>query len=296
MSPGDPAADLRRGIAALLRGERPRPENEPRTDGSGVRRDGGLLELPGAEILDSGGAPVFCIRRDVSELLPGNGLAGALAAGLERLRREPPERMDRGLAPARGASLRDLLILDLETTGFWGCPIFLVGMLRLEGESLVVRQFLARDYAEEAPVLAAASELLGPGTVLVSFNGKSYDVPCFCERAALHRVGTVLRTLPHVDLLHPARRRWRDSLPDCRLQTLEGRVVGVHRQGDVPSAQVPEVYHRFVAEGRTEALRPVLHHSRVDLLTTARLFAALAAPVPESGRTPGRPKLLPLSG
>lgn len=277
MRTGDPVLDLRRGIAALLRGEAPalRPAGRPGRDPAS-RRATGLLDLPGAEFVEAAGGRVFSLRRRVSDLAPDTDLRGALAAGLARLRRGDPQRLDRGLLPARGASLADLLVLDLETTGFWGCPIFLVGVLRMEGESLVVRQLLARDYAEEAQVLAAAAGLFRPGTVLLSFNGKSYDVPCFCERAALHGVETGLRALGHVDLVHPARRRWAGALPDCRLQTLERRIVGVHRRGDVPSAQVPEVYHRFVARGATGELLPVLHHSRVDLLTTARLFAVLA--------------------
>jgi hypothetical protein len=39
------------------------------------------------------------------------------------------------------------------------------------------------------------------------------------------------------------------------------------------------MFHRFVATGDAALLRPVLHHGRMDLLTTARLFADLAARV-----------------
>jgi uncharacterized protein YprB with RNaseH-like and TPR domain len=79
-----------------------------------------------------------------------------------------------------------------------------------------------------------------------------------------------------VDLLHVARRLWRGRFEDCRLTTLERRVVGISRSGDVPSREIPALFHRFVATGNLAELRPVLHHGRVDLLTTARLFSIAA--------------------
>ena len=55
---------------------------------------------------------------------------------------------------------------------------------------------------------------------LVTFNGKSFDVPFVRERAVAHRL-TPPPHLTHVDLLHASRRRWRDRVPNCKLTTLE---------------------------------------------------------------------------
>ncbi len=239
---------------------------------------GDLLDLPGAELRRAGGGEVMVIRRPVAELLPDSDVAGELRKALERLSQaaEP----DPGLAPAAGHRLEDLVVLDLETTGFWGCPIFLVGLLLVDGGEFVSLQILARDYPEEPPMLAAAAEILAGRGLLVTFNGKSYDVPCLRDRCVVHRVEPVADTLAHVDILHPARRRWGGELPDCRLQTLEKSIVGLHRTGDVPSAEIPGVYHAFTAAGDPEPLLPVLHHGRIDVLTTARVFARLAGPAP----------------
>jgi uncharacterized protein YprB with RNaseH-like and TPR domain len=223
-----------------------------------------------------GDREVFAVRRAARDLLPDVDLEGELKAALERLTGADPETIDPALRPAAGRRLEDLVVLDLETTGFWGCPIFLVGMLLEEEGELVTLQLLARDYPEEAAMLTATSAVLENRELLVTFNGKSYDVPCLRERAVVHRAPTAPDRLEHVDVLHPARRRWGATLPDCRLQTLERLVAGIHRTGDVPSAEIPAVYHGFTVTGDPSRLFPVLHHSRVDVVTTARVFAALA--------------------
>ncbi len=56
------------------------------------------------------------------------------------------------------------------------------------------------------------------------------DVPFLRARAVVHRVHLSLPPR-HLDLLHAARRRWREELADCRLQTIERRVCRRRRVG-----------------------------------------------------------------
>ncbi|HEV2105833.1 MAG TPA: ribonuclease H-like domain-containing protein, partial [Candidatus Eisenbacteria bacterium] len=93
--------------------------------------------------------------------------------------------------------------------------------------------------------------------------------------------GVALRFPPgHVDLLHLARRRWRDVLPDCRLQTLERRVCRRWRSGDVPGDEVPGLYHDFVRRGDAWRLVPVFHHNLLDVITMAEILHALCRTPP----------------
>jgi len=142
------------------------------------------------------------------------------------------------------------------------------------GEDFVLRQYFARHYGEEATLLAALAEATRGFEFLVTFNGKSYDVPFLRDRGNVHRVRIGFPPR-HVDLLHPARRRWKMELPDCRLQTLEYRVCRRRRVGDVPGDEVPGLYHDFVRHGDPYRLVPVFHHNLLDVITMGEVLSAL---------------------
>ena len=200
------------------------------------------------------------------------GGTGALAGWISRryLRSHPV-----ALVPC-GLHRRDeLVFLDIETLGIFSRPIILIGIGRLAGSTLATSQYLVREISEEPAALNAALEdLTGEGAALVSFNGKSFDVPYIGERAAYYGM-PVRMDRPHFDLLHFSRRRWGTSLPDCRLSTLEREVFGIAREADIPGSLVPEFYEAFLRTGNCGPLVPIVDHNRQDLVTLGHLLPAL---------------------
>ena len=181
------------------------------------------------------------------------------------------------LSSLRHLGLARALFLDLETCGLSSSPVFLAGTMFWNGEDFVLRQYFARHYGEEAALLAAVAEQARGFEVLITFNGKSYDAPFLAARALTHGVTLGLPRY-HVDLLHHARRRWREELPDCRLTTLEWRVCRRRRVGDVPGEQIPGLYHDYVRNGDPWRLVPVFHHNLLDVTTMADILHALCKP------------------
>ncbi len=57
--------------------------------------------------------------------------------------------------------------------------------------------------------------------------------------------------------------------------SLERRLLGVRRTGDVDGFEVPARYFQFVRTGDARPLEAVLEHNRLDLLTLAALTARL---------------------
>lgn len=166
------------------------------------------------------------------------------------------------------------MFLDLETTGFSNTPLFLVGLIYFDGASFVIDQLFARDYSEEANLLHYFSEFALEFDILVTFNGKTFDAPFVRDRMIYHRK-RFRWTQTHVDILHHSRRRWKNELPDCKLQTLEREICGRRRFGDVPGELVPDVYREFVRSGDIRLLADVFHHNALDLITLAELTVML---------------------
>ncbi len=185
------------------------------------------------------------------------------------------ESKERGLFRRYGH--RRMLFLDIETCGLSAAPVFLVGLCMVGDRDLVLRQLFARDYSEERALLEELARLAREFDFLVTFNGKSFDVPFLRDRATHHRMGFSLE-LPHLDLLWMARRRWKHMLPDCRLKTLEWHVLRRRRAGDVSGAEIPGLYHDFVKRGQPHRLLPVFHHNLLDVVAMAELIPPLFDP------------------
>jgi uncharacterized protein YprB with RNaseH-like and TPR domain len=171
---------------------------------------------------------------------------------------------------------RRTMVVDIETGGFAGTPVFLIGVVLLDQWPLAVRQLLARDYPEEETILRALAELATARDTWVTFNGRAFDEPMLRDRATLYRV-PLRPPRRHVDLLPAARRSWRGTLPNCRLTTLERHILRRERIDDVPSSDVPDLFHHFMRTGNAAPLRAVLEHNRIDLLSATELLLRLAS-------------------
>lgn len=201
-----------------------------------------------------------------------------------------------------GSAGSNLLFLDLETTGLAGGAgtyAFLVGCAWFEPFShessasqpvcFRVRQLLLTSHTAERALLEMVDELARRASTLVTYNGKTFDVPLMDTRYALHRRPTPFADLAHLDMLHPARRLWRGSTddgaaPSGRLMAVEQGLLGHHRDGDVPGFEIPSRYFHYVRTGDPRPLDAVLEHNRLDLLALA-LMTARAAQLLEEGAT-----------
>ncbi len=181
-------------------------------------------------------------------------------------------------APAlRAAGSRPLLFLDLETTGLAGGAgtyAFLVGLAWFDGAVFRTRQFFLSSYTAERALLEAVAGEAAAAAAVVTYNGKSFDLPLMETRFVMHRMTTPFAALPHVDMLHPARRLWRSDDEEglsggCRLTTLEETLCGHRRDGDVPGFEIPSRYFHYVRTGDARPLAAVFEHNRLDLLALA---------------------------
>ncbi len=205
----------------------------------------------------------------------------ALEAALEA----SPEVL-RLLSRGSGEAPRRLLYLDTETTGLaggTGTYAFLVGVGFFEADRFVLVQHFMRDLDEEPALLCALHALLADFDGVVTYNGRGFDLPLLETRFVLAR-----RPWPdhlcQLDLLISARRLWAGWLPDCRLPTVEARVLGLDRVDDVPGALIPTLYFQYLRSRRPEALGPVFEHNRLDVLSLVTLTGWVARALADPDR------------
>lgn len=211
-------------------------------------------------------------------------LAGeSVSAGLYAIERRYPAADLAPLRPPRWPDGRPVardrfLCFDTETTGLAGgsgTRAFMIGAADWCGGALRVRQLYLTAMAGESAMLATFAAWLRPDTVLVSYNGRSYDAPLLRTRCRLQRLPDPLLDRVHVDLLHPVRRVYRGRWENCRLATIERHVLGIVREDDLPGSEAPAAWRSFLREGRTTNLMRVLEHNRQDVVTLARLLEHL---------------------
>ncbi len=178
----------------------------------------------------------------------------------------------------KGLDFRKALFLDTETTGLSGGTgtfAFLIGLGFFQGEGFVVEQLFMRDYSEERASLSLLQERLESFQFLITFNGRQYDVPLLETRMILSRKRAKIREMPNFDLLYPSRKIWKGAYENCRLVTLESRLLGVEREDDVPSEWIPSLYFAYLQTGDGRKIHRVFYHNRMDILTMVALAARI---------------------
>lgn len=194
--------------------------------------------------------------------------------GLRRLRRPV-----RGLAEMTCLDPRRAVFVDTETTGLsggTGTTVFMLGMARVVGPELVLRQYVLSRFAGERAMFAAATDWMSDDDVLLSFNGRSFDLPLLQARARLLGCHDPFAGKSHVDLLHPTRRAFGGLWPDCRLLSAEQRLLGFERINDLPGSEAPASWLAYLQRGDASRLPGVVQHNQWDLVSLAVLLPALA--------------------
>ena len=268
--------DLTSKLRAIVKGGPPKPVRELTYEPDDGYRNGAALDpdyvasaLGGRRVSTRFGECMVIDRRYESDRWHGGIQIGDCTLDdLESLRvldpalsTEPPRRT---------------VFIDLETTGLSGgagTVAFLVGCGYFDLGAFQVRQFLLLSHAGERALLAAVAEFFEDADLIVTYNGKTFDVPVMETRWMFHRMEMPLDGVPHFDMLHSARRLWKHDEQGCRLSTLERTLFDVRRVGDVPGLEIPSRFFGFVRSGDPRPLEPVLEHNRIDLVSLAAVTA-----------------------
>jgi len=249
-----------------------------KTEELAQRRASGEFEIDrvvSGEVVGDANAGFFLVRTEFPlDTAHGNVTLGEALLAL-------PEHV---ALSANDADLRDFapetaIFLDTETTGLAGgsgTVAFLVGAGYFDGAVFRLEQAFMRDFDDEEPMLRYLDGLFTGRDAVVTYNGKSFDIPLLRTRFIQNRMPFRLDAALQYDLLHAARRFWKRRLGDCGLTNIEREVLAVRRHGDVSSAEIPEIWLNYLRTRDARALEAVFYHHRMDILSLAALAGRLS--------------------
>jgi hypothetical protein len=179
--------------------------------------------------------------------------------------------------------LTDLVFFDTETTGLStgaGSVIFLTGAGFFNKDVFTIKQYFLSKYAYEQKYLTKITDQIDT-KILVTYNGKSYDYPLLKSRLVyqntLNKNSADLiikepNIIDHLDLLHHARRFYKDLLLSCSLSSIEESILNIARCDDICGAEIPLVYYDFLESNDLSQLEKVFYHNELDIVNLAKLF------------------------
>lgn len=190
-----------------------------------------------------------------------------------------------------GLDLKKALFIDTETTGLSGgvgtCA-FLIGVGYFSDSGFIVDQYFMNDFNEEMAMLKRLSDFVRDYSAIVTYNGKSFDIPLLNSRHIYLGLTSPFEKMHHIDLLHCVRRLWNHRLQDCMLTTAESQLVTALREGDVAGYLIPAIYFEFLSSRDPRPLKPVLYHNEKDIVAMVTLLGKaceiLENPLPQCTR------------
>ncbi|TQR19738.1 ribonuclease H-like domain-containing protein [Psychrobacillus vulpis] len=163
---------------------------------------------------------------------------------------------------------------DIETTGLRGTGvlIFLNGVLNKVENGFLLTQYVLADPSQESAFLFA-SDFWKESKTIVTYNGKSFDIPQLVSRWTMNRnFIPKLKIHEQIDLMHSSKRIWKGDLDRFKLKQVEEQKLGFVRKDDIPGHLAPIIYFDAVKHGNPSNLMKVLKHNEWDILSLVTLY------------------------
>lgn len=169
----------------------------------------------------------------------------------------------------------EILFFDTETTGLSrgvGTIPFLLGFSYIQGNKIQIRQYFLKNISKESLMLDHALDFMNQFPYLVTFNGKSFDLPLLKNRFILNRRKST-DPLLHFDLLHIYRKLLpRDRWKGHSQSAMEQEMFNFFRDQDISGDKVPQIYFDFIKYGIFEPIDHVKLHNELDVIGLVFLF------------------------
>jgi uncharacterized protein YprB with RNaseH-like and TPR domain len=171
----------------------------------------------------------------------------------------------------------NIVFLDIETTGLSSKYhyIYMIGILYLETKSgnWCIEQLFAENPAEENMILQSIADIITPDSILVTYNGETFDIPFIKNRMMKYSIS--YPQWKSFDLLKFLRANSTYlELENYRLTTVE-RYLGIFREDMYTGKDCIGFYKEFVKTRSEDLLDILLLHNFEDLKSMPDLLRIL---------------------
>lgn len=172
------------------------------------------------------------------------------------------------------------LFLDIETTGLVGSGTlsFLTGFGRWRNSRFEVIQYFLSDREKEPAMLEHMADVTNRDSVLVTFNGSSFDIPILTGRFILNGLSpekSYKSILAHIDLFSLVRKFGKHPVYGLSLKESVARFIGTRRSDDIPGHLIPALYFIYEQDRDIAVLEQVFAHNRMDVIDMVGLLRIL---------------------
>ena len=187
-----------------------------------------------------------------------------------------------------------ILFLDVECIelGFGVNNIpYLIGLGHFQKGKLHFSQIFSESPLQEESSLAFLDQFWSRFDVIVTFNGKSFDIPLLQSRFALLKKNHHASFARHFDIYRIIRQVY--DFDRNRLIDAEKNLFDYERKEDLPGVYSGQAYFEYMKHGDKTLLNQIISHNREDVLSMVALSLELEhqftlARQMISGKNPGQ--------
>jgi len=173
--------------------------------------------------------------------------------------------------------LKKLLILDIETTGLsskfnW---IYLIGLAYYNtvSKEWFIEQLFAENSSEEKDILLALLPYLTARSLVVTYNGDTFDIPFI--KARMDKNGISMPKIESLDLYKLLKNSSIFfNFPNLKLKTVE-ESLGIFREDQYSGKECIDFYKEFTETGSAYLREIVLRHNHDDLCSMPGLLSLI---------------------
>lgn len=176
------------------------------------------------------------------------------------------------------AALKNILFLDIETTGFTANSsyLYMIGCAYHQDGMWQIIQWMAEHYDQEQELLSTFLDFASEYHCLIHFNGNNFDLPFLMQKCDKYGLRHHFDTFDGVDLyrrIAPCKSFLK--LPNCKQKTLE-QFLGIEREDIYSGGDLISLYHEYVKAPTESAERTLFLHNSDDIAGMLQILPLLA--------------------